>query len=108
MLQKAVGIGVSFNRTMADGYYMVETISKAGGAFTSVLAVGDRVISIDQHDMRHKTMHDLKHRILGLEGTSLTVGVRCQNNTLLDIEVKRLLTPSDIAADASIGTADLD
>jgi len=91
--QHKVGVGVTFKKD-ADGYYVVKRVSEHGGAFASGLGVGDRVLSIDGHNMHRKSSQELSRCVLGPEGTSVTLCVRSQDGTVRDLEVKRLRQPA--------------
>jgi len=88
-----VGIGVTFKRD-GDGFFMVKRLSENGGAITSGLAVGDRVLGIDGHSMHRKSSHDLSRCVLGPAGTSLTLLIRSPDGTERDIQIQRRATPS--------------
>ena len=83
------GIGVQLNpRRTAEGWFAIENVIPSAGAdVRASLKKGDRIIAVDGHSMRGKSVDEVVKRIGGPAGSSVRLTIR-RPKSAKSLEVK--------------------
>jgi hypothetical protein len=87
------GVGIFFQQDSENNEVFVKTIVKGGSADRSgVLRVGDVVVKVDQDNVESQPLSTLRSRILGNQGSYVTLGFRRRDGaetTFFDVPLMR-------------------
>ncbi len=83
-----VGVGIVYQRT-PDGFFRVEAVAPGGPAERAGVHAGDRLVAVNNSDVRELEADDLPKLLRGQEGTQVNLRIQSPNEQPRELELTR-------------------